>query len=273
MMNKGILFTTKLISPIKQGILRNLTFKSNCLITFWGNIIYLVVIYYLWKSIFASSAVDVVNGMTFNETMIYLVLAAAMFNMMNSMVSFHLGQDYQSGNIVITLIKPMDFQLYSFLVFGGQTIVKFFLTFFPTFLVVVYIARGELNLGINMLFFFLSMLLSILINYQIDFFVGILCFYTHSIWGLNIVKDTIVAFLSGATIPLAFFPKSIYRVIKFLPFQAIYDKPLNILMSKTCDVKENIYFLLLQVMWLVICTLISRIALKCSAKKIIINGG
>ena len=59
-----------------------LNFRVSLIVTFVGNIIYLITIYFLWKAIYLSSGKETVNGMTFNDTMIYLVLATALFNMM-----------------------------------------------------------------------------------------------------------------------------------------------------------------------------------------------
>ena len=75
--------------------------------------------------------------------------------------------------------------------------------------------------------------MSIIINYCIDFFVGTICIYTESIWGINIMKQVIVLLLSGATIPIAFFPETLKKIVYYLPFQSIYNAPLTILLDKT----------------------------------------
>ncbi len=43
--------------------------------TLFANLIYLVLVYYLWKAIYDSSGTDVVNGMTFSDTMIFLLMS------------------------------------------------------------------------------------------------------------------------------------------------------------------------------------------------------
>ena len=60
--------------------MESLYFRLGIFVTLFANLIYLVLVYYLWKAIYASSGSDVVNGMSFNDTMIYLILATALFN-------------------------------------------------------------------------------------------------------------------------------------------------------------------------------------------------
>ena len=50
--------------------------------------------------------------------------------------------------------------------------------------------------------------------------------------GLNMVKECIVLLLSGASIPLAFFPEALRNIVQYLPFRCIYDTPLNVLLQK-----------------------------------------
>ena len=61
-------------SMTRAGMLEQLQFRLGSLVTVAGNLIYLVLIYFLWKAIFASAGTDEVNGMTFSDTLIYLVL-------------------------------------------------------------------------------------------------------------------------------------------------------------------------------------------------------
>lgn len=109
-------------------MLEQLQFRLGSVTTIAGNLIYLVLIYFLWKSIFAFAGTDVVSGMTF----------------------------------------------------------------LPTFLVMYFLTDGTIHLGVNLLFYLVSVPLALTINFCIDFFIGTVCLYTQSIWGINIMKEVIV---------------------------------------------------------------------------------
>ena len=105
--------------------------------------------------------------------------------------------------------------------------------------------------------------------------VATICLFTESTWGINIVKETIVLLLSGATIPLAFFPEKARAVVQCLPFRAVYDVPLSILLEKSGS--DNWQGLLqlygFQLVWLVALTIAGNLFWNFAVKKITVNGG
>lgn len=258
---------------LRGSIMEGLSFRASTFLRIIGNLVYLLIIYFLWKAIFDSSPVDTVNGMNFYDTMIYLVLAAAMFNFMDTFVVYHIGEDYQTGHIVLYLAKPIDYQPFLFFSGFGRCIISFFVTFLPTFLIIFFVTKGSIAIGLNLVFFVISLLLAIGVNFCIDFLVGTICFYTQSIWGVNIMKEVVVSLLSGATIPLAFFPEAFRKAVQVLPFQAIYHTPLHILTDKTMLLSDYAASIGIQLFWLVITFGISRLFWKASVKGLTVNGG
>ncbi|MDO4864362.1 MAG: ABC-2 family transporter protein [Ruminococcus sp.] len=263
----------KYLSLTRNGIMESLQFRLSMVIIFLGNLLYLIVVYFLWKAIYASSGEEVVNGMTFSDTLIYLVLATALFNFMEMYTVWQMGRAIQSGSIVLTLLKPMDIRRYMFWEYSGNFVVNFFATLCPTFIVVCIVTHGAVPLGINLLYFVISVVMAVMINYSIDFFVGTICLYTESIWGINIMKQVIVLLLSGATIPIAFFPETIRTIVYYLPFQSIYNAPLTLLLGKSSDLRDVAVTLGTQLIWVVVTYAISKLFWKISLPQITVNGG
>lgn len=87
------------------------------------------------------------------------------------------------------------------------------------------------------------------------------------------MKEVLVALLSGATIPLAFFPSSLRKVVDILPFQAIYNSPLQILIDTSLSTRDYIDMLIHQFFWVVLTVAFGRIFWIISKKKITVNGG
>ena len=79
--------------------------------------------------------------------------------------------------------------------------------------------------------------------------------------------------LSGATIPIAFFPEAIKNVVNVLPFVAIYDSPLTILLNGNGDSAMVMEKLLIQLGWAVGLTILSHIFWKISVRQVTVNGG
>ena len=263
----------KYFTLTRAGIIEALQFRLSAFVMFIGNILYLIVVYFLWKAIYASAGTDVVNGMTFSDTLIYLVLATALYSFTEMYAVWEIGRAIQSGKIVLDLLKPMEYRSYLFWSYSGSFVTNFCTTFLPTFLAVCLVTHGAVPLGINLLYFAVSVVMAIIINYSIDFMVGTICLFTESIWGINIMKQVIVLLLSGATIPLAFFPETLRQIAYFLPFQSIYNAPLTILLDGSARPETVLPILGLQLFWCVFMTLLSKLFWKVSLRQITVNGG
>ncbi|WP_295084759.1 ABC-2 family transporter protein [Ruminococcus sp.] len=263
----------KYLTLTRAGIIEALQFRLSFLVMVIGNLLYLIVVYFLWKAIYASAGTDVVNGMSFTDTLIYLVLATALFNFMEMYTVWEIGRNIQSGKIVLDLLKPMEYRKYLFWSYSGSFVTQFFLTFLPTFIAVAIVTHGAIPLGVNLIYFVLSVVMAVSINYSIDFLVGTICLYTESIWGINIMKQVIVLLLSGATIPIAFFPEPLKTIVHYLPFQSIYNAPLSLLLDGNPATETVLSTLGTQLIWCIIMMVISKLFWKFSLRQITVNGG
>lgn len=265
----------KYIALTRAGIIQELSFRLGTFVTILGNLIYLTLIYYLWKAIYASSGSEIVNGMTFSDTIIYLVLATALFNFLEMYIVWNMSRSIQSGAIILDLLKPMNYRRFMFFNYFGNNVMTFFLTFLPTFIVVYIVTHGAIHLGLNVLLFAVSVVLALLVNFYIEMLVATICLYTESTWGINIVKESIVLLFSGATIPLAFFPDGLRVVVEYMPFRCIYDTPLNILLMKPgYTTGSGIWIMLsIQLVWCVILSLGAKAFWNFSVRRITVNGG
>ena len=265
----------KLFALTRAGIMESLHYRLGTFVTLFANLIYLVLVYYLWKAIYASSGVDVVNGMTFTDTMIYLILATSLFNFLEMFVVWDMSRSIQSGKIILDLLKPMKFRTYTFWSYSGSHVVSFIMTFIPTFIVVMIITKGAIPIGMNLVYFIIATLFALIVNFNIEMIVATICLYTESTWGINIVKETIVLLLSGASIPLAFFPEKLRTVVDYMPFRAVYDIPLTILLEKNgSDTLQGLLPMFgFQLLWIVILTAAGTLFWNYSVKKITVNGG
>lgn len=263
----------KYLALTRAGILESFQYRLAMLVMIAGNLLYLTVVYFFWKAVYASSGSDVVNGMTFSDTLIYLVLATALFNFMEMYTVWEVGRNIQSGKIVLDLLKPMRYRSYLFWSFSGTFVTQFVFTFLPTFIIVCSVTGGAIPMGINLLYFVISVVMAVVINYTVDFMTSTICLYTESIWGINIMKQVIVLLLSGATIPIAFFPDTLKKAVGYLPFQSIYNTPLTILLERDPDITAVLEVLGVQAFWCAALLIISSLFWKVSIRKITVNGG
>lgn len=269
---KEVLSMKKYLYITKNALQIAIVYRGHILLTAIGNIIYICLIYFLWKAIYASSESSI-HGMSFEQTFLYLAFASSIYVLFTSFIEWFMSQDVVSGNIVVRLLKPYDYEMMLLFQSLGFLIFNLVITTIPTFVVMIWFFRDIVPFGINIPFFIISVCIAYMLSYTIDFIIGTMSFYTESIWGISVAKQAIVFFLSGAMIPLKFFPQTFKTILECLPFQAIYNVPLSILTDGQLGVRDYVQFLGVQVFWLVVLWFVSRLFFNKAVKAVTVNGG
>ena len=119
----------KYFTLLRAGLIESVQFRMSLFVMVIGNMVYLILVYFLWKAIYASAGTDVVNGMTFSDTLIYLVLASALFTFLEIYAVWEIGRDIQSGQMVLNLLKPMKYRSYLIWTYSGTLLTHFLVTF------------------------------------------------------------------------------------------------------------------------------------------------
>lgn len=262
----------KYLYIIRGFLMESMSFRFHFIFSALGNLFYIVLIFFLWKAIYNSSGGEI-NGMTFNDTFVYLALATSLFGLFQTWTEWDMSRSVQNGMVVMEFIKPMDYQIYKLSTVVGFVISNFVSISLPGLILVIFVFNANITIGLNLLVFCIAIILAFLISFTLDFIIGLISFYTESIWGISTTKEVIVLLLSGAVIPLQFFPEKLRNVVEMLPFQAIYHIPLKILIDDSLGGAQYITLVLNQVGWLIVIVFISRVFLKVASRVITVNGG
>lgn len=252
--------------------MQSMTFRFHFIFTSFSTLFYIVLVYFLWKAIYRSTG-DVINGMTFNDTFVYLALAVAIFGLFQTWTEWNMSRSVQSGEIVMDFIRPLDYQALILSIRLGFIISNLLTISLPALALVIFVFDANIAFGMNILFFILAVMLAFLISFTFDFIIGLISFYTESIWGISTTKEAIILLLSGAVIPLQFFPEGLRAVVEKLPFQAIYHIPLKILIDGTLSGTDYLLLIVEQLVWLVVVVVISRLFFRVASRVITVNGG
>jgi ABC-2 type transport system permease protein len=259
------------LAVMRGSFMVGMVYRFGFIFAILGNIIYMGVAYYLWKSIYRYS--DTIRGMTFNDTFLYIGLGSAIFILLKTYVDWMLSFEIREGAIASYLIKPIDFGLYTLFTTLGSLLMNLMVITIPTFLMLTLVFKVKFTLGPGLIIFPLSLFLAFMISFFIDYFVGLLGFYSESIWGLSTVKEIIVTVFSGALIPLQFFPEALQKVLFWLPFQAIYHTPLMMVTKPDQGWAVFTPMLVTQVIWVAVLFIATRLFYNQAVKVLRISGG
>ncbi|OJU08340.1 MAG: hypothetical protein BGN88_13490 [Clostridiales bacterium 43-6] len=97
-------------------------------------------------------------------------------------------------------------------------------------------------------------------------------FWVIDLGPLGVVKDMIIAFLSGSTVPIWFFPGVFKTIFSFLPFVYIYQFPISIYIGKA-SVPNALVGLLIQIFWAFLFFLLFLSVNKKAKRHLMIQGG
>lgn len=222
----------------------------------------------LWRAIYSDS--PTLYGRSFAQMKEYL-LASCAFSSIYAYPSIHfLSVDIRNGEIAYTLTRPLDFQAQFFFKNLGRVAASLLVVlpvFFLSSLLVGAVPGG------SPLFSLVSLVMAIALCISFDFLLGILCFWTENSWGISLVRQVALQYLSGAFMPLDCFPPKVAEILRdYLPFSGIVYFPVEFLKQPY----SWAYFLRrlgIQGLWCLLFLAVGRLFYGLARKKVTVNGG
>ena len=180
------------------------------------------------------------------------------------------------GNIAYELARPMDLYNMWFTRVAAQRIARALLRCLPILLVAFlqpepYRMSLPVSFGAFLLFV-VSTALGLCVVAALTMLVYALTFFTMSASGVRIFAASIAELLSGAVVPLPFFPEKWRLLAELSPFAAVQNLPLR-LYSGNLAGDEALFYLGMQVFWLVALVLLGRILLRRMRRRLVVQGG
>ena len=271
-------------SFLRAGAIDTMTFRFNIMIWAVVTVCQVACLVFLWLAVYRSSAGGIdaeIHGFSFREMIAYVVLTTVFnFVTFNNDTMWYINNDIRKGTIGNYLIKPISYRGKFAATSLGSLLTMAVMFGLPFYTAALLALRGLGFLpGLSFPAFFahlglflLSGLCASLLNDAICYIFGVLCFYTTSAWGLNSLKETLISFLSGTLLPLAFFPAGLRKVVSWMPFAGMSQNPVLILMMKY-DLAESLRCLALTGAWIVALELFAKLLFSHAIRKVTVQGG
>lgn len=232
--------------------------------------------YFLWSAIYGSSPNAVLGGLTRNEMTVYIFMVYVTSSIVMISISEWVSDDVVKGTVAMQLIKPIDYRLSLISRAVGQMVYRLIV---PSVFIWVglelykYFVLGLSFTGIvNIALYLLSCIMSFLIYVLFDFCVGMIAFFTSYVFGLYMVKDALMSFLTGQLIPLSFFPGAVQSMFEFLPFSSMLYTPVMIYLGKYQG-SELLFQLMRQAVWVLLLYALGSLVWHRVTKRLVVLGG
>ena len=264
------------LEVIKKSFQEQLAYRGELLVRVLGTIMSFYLLYMFWNALYAN--VDKVQDISLQSMLTYTLMSTIMggilnvFGILQVYLTYWMAAKVRTGEIVMDMTKPTDFQLYLF----SHSLGRFFFNLIfsiPIFILAVFIFKLSLPESLETLVCFaVSLCMSYMLTFLIDFMVSLAAFWTTQTQGVGGFTRLIIALLSGSFIPLWFFPEWARNTLSYLPFASIYHVPLSIYIGKIKNI-EGVRVIALQVFWIGILFASSRLLWLRSRRKLMVYGG
>jgi ABC-2 type transport system permease protein len=215
-----------------------------------GIVIYAINIgayYFLWLAVYGNN--ESLGGMTSAQMTTYIAVSwmarAFYFNNLDREIA----NDIRDGSVAVQFIRPYNYLLVKTMQGFGEGLFRLLMFSVPGMVVVsllfpVVFPTDPLVWGV----FLTMLLLSFLINSEINILTGLFAFFVENNEGMMRMKRVAVDLFSGLIIPLSFFPDAMRVVLEWLPFQAIAYLPGSVFTGRVTG-GEAYRLLIVQLAW------------------------
>ncbi len=242
----------------------------------FSHLLSVLVSYYLWVAVYQNSSNQVLGGFTLDEMITYIFMTYITGSIISVDSATDIGMDVVEGSIASTLIKPINYKVkLLFESFGGMLsqIIMPAGIIWVGLILANYLTKGIMPPELTtILVYIMSGFLSFLILFFFEFCFGMIAFYTQYVWGMRMIKDALLLFLTGQVIPIVFFPETVKKVFDYLPFTSMNYTPVMIYLGK---IQGSALYSAIgkQVIWVILMYLLSCLVWQKATKRLTVLGG
>jgi ABC-2 type transport system permease protein len=262
---------TKYVSLALASIQRATAYRGTTLLNLVANLVWVAVMYYLWRTVFAQNTR--VERFDWGEMRTYILVSYAVNALLSFGSVFRMTNTIRTGEIATELARPIDYLGNQLAQAFGAALVEGGLSGAIAFLLglfLVGIAAPDSPSAAAL--FLLSVTLGFLIKFLLGYLTALLCFWTTNSIGLIWAQTAVINLFSGALIPLPFFPDWLKTIVLATPFPGIVYTPVAIYLGRIQGL-ELLGALGIQILWIGGLWLLARLLWGPSVRALDIQGG
>lgn len=236
---RGNIHMNKYCKYIELGFSDGLYYRTSNIMTFLSSFFIDYVKVAVWYAAVAFSAKRI-NSNLINDTLLYMILAAAISSIYRTQPSVSLSEAYVNGSLIHRRVYPISITISNFCDMLGRSLSRFIINVFPSLIILGWDFRPNwciLPQRIPMVC--INIVLGLYLNYILFAVLDVLCFWLRDTSTLQKMKDIIFKFFSGSLFPLWFLSATLSQISNYLPFSKQLYSPVSYLMGTTIS---KVYF-------------------------------
>lgn len=201
---------------IKIKFLLALNYKFEFFISLFSRFVLLFATTFFWKA--AYSGLGTVGMVDEKQMLTYNVISIIMSGIFAISIEGSIRSRVRMGDVAVDFIKPVNIFLMYFSEDAGNVVTGIIQSAVPVFIcsslfIIVPLPSSFLNL----ILFLVSTAFSYMILWLISAIFGLFYFWLIDMGPIGSIKNYLIQILSGAFIPIWFFPQGMQTFLKYLP--------------------------------------------------------
>ena len=179
----------------------------------------------------------------------------------------------RTGEIAVDLARPIDLQVYWWFRDLGRAAMQFLGRGLPILVLGSIVLRvAPPAEPLVYLAGLVGLLLGLGINYLCRYALNLISFWTVETQGFQILYMVLVSLLTGFTVPVHLFPDWLKAIAEASPFPSMYQYPVDLISGRT--IGAEVWSILgLQLLWLAILLVGTRVMTRLGTRRLVIQGG
>ncbi|GAA3303188.1 ABC-2 family transporter protein [Dactylosporangium vinaceum] len=255
----------------RAAALSALAYRGNFLMSLGGVAFQLIALLAVWKVLLGGAGTRI-GGFDWPHMRSYLLVAFASGALVGTFVDFRMAWRIKSGLVALDLVKPVDYQRARLWEAIGGVWIEIAVIAVVATVSMLFSGVPDLPPGPELALFATSMLLLIPLKFIIVYFSTLACFWTQNDVGILWARQAVTGLLSGALVPLAYFPGWLATAAQWSPFAGLTSTPALIFVGQASGGRA-LLLVGVQLAWVIVLWYAARALFSRALRQLTVHGG
>ncbi len=257
----------------RRGYRRYAAYPGATYAGLFTNVIFGFLIAYILLAVYEEA--EVIGGYDVRDAIAYVWISQGLLSVAGVFGAgwWELARRVQTGDVATDLQRPLDVQRAELTQDAGRAVYQLLWRAVPQF--VLGALLFELTIpdeALRWLLFAISVAVAVVVSFGIRFLVNLCSFWLLDYRGPVLLVIAINLVLSGAVIPLSFFPEPLDTITRLTPFASLLQAPIDIYVGEPVGGSVALV-LALQATWAAALYAVGRLVLASGTRKLVLQGG
>ena len=207
-------------------------YRTSFFLNLISPIIQLIGQFLLWIALYKQQA-GAIGEFGYEAMLTYMLFAFALNQLFNWSTENMISKEIRTGMVVTRCIRPVSYLEQNIAQILGNVIIQFVVNSFIVIAAYVVFGKHLLQPELkNMVLFFFSFVLALILRIMFTDICSLLCFFCTGHLGITWTRIALFEFFSGALIPVSLFPHLLKIVSYATPFPYIIQIPIALLLGQ-----------------------------------------